>query len=72
MINKQFNTDRSGTVGRPRTDRGPITVRLSVEQIKWIDWHACKQQTGRSDIVRQIVQTAIESCSSGPKEDQQV
>ena len=60
MMNKAFNTDRSGSVGRPRTDREPITVRLTVEQIRWIDAHAIKRQTGRSDIVRQVIQTAIE------------
>ena len=61
MMNKDMDYAPSGTVGRPATDREPITVRVSRKQRRWIDAKGLAAQCGRSEIVRQIVQAAMDA-----------
>lgn len=59
MMNKEANYAPSGTVGRPRSGREPVTVRLDPSQLKWIDQRALRLKTGRSDVVRWAIAQII-------------
>ncbi len=69
MMNKEANYAPSGTVGRPRSGREPVTVRLDPSQLKWIDKRAIRLKTGRSDVVRwAIAQIIAEEQAAGIKQ----
>ncbi len=69
MMNKEANYAPSGTVGRPRSGREPVTVRLDPSQLKWIDRRAIRLKTGRSDVVRwAIAQIIAEEEAAGIKQ----
>ncbi len=69
MMNKEANYAPSGTVGRPRSGREPVTVRLDPSQLKWIDKRAIRLKTGRSDVVRwAIAQIIAEEEAAGIKQ----
>ena len=58
MINPDYQP--VNPIGRPASGREPITVRISLNQRRWLDGKAILQQSGRSEIVRRLIQAEMD------------